>query len=187
MIILYLFISIKIFAPTSCEQISDRILQKTSLTMLSNIILNEFLYALQLQETWDEFIFPEKETPLSCVNEIGAMGLWQIMPKTLRGLGYKGSFDKFLHSESLQQEYIKKLLKTNKKYLDVYISGWRDLIDTEIHGITITPSGLLAACHFAGIGGLKKFLDKGYVAKDRNASITHYLKKFGGYNFGLTI
>lgn len=186
-ILLYLTISIVMYAPTSKEQILDLELRKTSLLILSNIELDEFLYALQLQETWDTIFRPQKGSALSCVNEIGAMGLWQTMPKTLRGLGYKGSFKKFLHSKNLQQEYIIKLLKTNKIYLDVYIPNWKDLIDKEIRGITITASGLLAACHFAGVGGLKKFLRTGYNAFDGNSYITHYLKKFQGYEFGLTI
>lgn len=186
-ILLFLSISIKMFAPTSKEQLLDVELKKTSLLILSNIDLDEFLYTLQLQETWDTIFEPQKGSALSCVNNIGAMGLWQTMPKTLRGLGYKGSFEKFLHSKNLQREYVIKLLKTNKKYLDKYIPNWHDLIDTKIHGVTITPSGLLAACHFAGIGNLRKFLRSGYNAFDGNTYITHYLKKFQGYEFGLTI
>ena len=51
----------------------------------------------------------------------------------------------------------------------------------EINGIQLTRSGMLAAAHLVGPGGLKKYLRSGgkNIPKDgNNTSIETYLKKF---------
>ena len=54
-----------------------------------------------------------------------------------------------------------------------------------INGIKLTRSGMLAAAHLVGPGGLKKYIRSGgkNIPKDGNdTSIETYLKKFGGYD-----
>jgi len=75
-----------------------------------------------------------------------------------------------------------KLLKKNKKYLNFYCKNYKKFIGKELHGVTISYSGLLACLHLAGIGNVKKFLTKGYNATDGNASVKSYMNEFKNYN-----
>ena len=55
----------------------------------------------------------------------------------------------------------------------------------QIAGVTITESGILAAAHLSGPGGVKKFLRTNGKGRSRDAygsSVKGYLKRFGGYD-----
>lgn len=49
--------------------------------------------------------------------------------------------------------------------------------------VTVTPSGLLAACHLVGVGSMKKALASGKPAYDGNrVQAAEYMKLFGDYD-----
>ena len=58
-------------------------------------------------------------------------------------------------------------------------------VGTNVGGIKITESGILAAAHLAGAGNVKKYLKSGGTIVFSDAfgtSIKNYLKKFSGYD-----
>lgn len=77
----------------------------------------------------------------------GALGLYQFMPKTLRGLGYKGSFQDFLSDPNLQTSYMRKFTEQNAKALGI-----------DINNMTSQQAGYLAAAHYGGVGGARKIM-----------------------------
>lgn len=77
----------------------------------------------------------------------GAMGLYQFMPKTLTGLGYKGSFNDFLKNPQLQRQYMDKFTQQNAKQLGINIKT-----------MNLQQAGILAAAHYGGVGGARKLM-----------------------------
>ena len=122
------------------------------------------------------------------VNSIGAIGLYQFMPSTLKRLGYDyvtleafkddpGIFDR-------QEQYnaLKQLILLNKIDLIPYVN----FIGDTIKGIEITKAGLLGGMHLGGIGAVSLFLlSDGLIDKSDNngTKISSYIKTFGIYEF----
>ena len=69
-----------------------------------------------------------------------AMGRYQIMPKTLRGLGYDTTEEDFLADRRLQDEAMRKLLESNAKVLGLDIND----------GISDEEKAALIATHYGG-------------------------------------
>ena len=114
------------------------------------------------------------------------MGLYQFKQSTLERLGFYGitpeEFEKNpnIFPIELQEEALKALIKTNATDLKEIFN---DYIGQTIKGVKITKSGLLAAAHLAGVGGVEKFLKEDKNPKDKNGtSVACYLKKFENYN-----
>lgn len=83
-------------------------------------------------------------------------------------------------SEAEQDVAMLRLLKYNQKILKNYIEQYTG--DT-INGVYITESGILAAAHLAGCGGVKSYFDNNYISSDDyGTKITKYLIKFSGYD-----
>jgi len=92
------------------------------------------------------------------------------------------SNEDFLNTPYAQEVATNMLLQKNRGYLKSY--NLLKYVGTEISGIKITESGLLAAAHLVGIGGLKKALESGDLTsvKDGNGTTAaSYMKWFGGY------
>lgn len=106
---------------------------------------NKYLSSIMQQESAGKYNVVNKSS--------GAMGLYQFMPKTLRGLGYQGSFQDFLNNPQLQTSYMRKFTEQNAKSLGININ-------------TMTPqqAGFLAAAHYGGVGGARKIMsgNRGY-------------------------
>lgn len=136
----------------------------------------------------DLYIFLEKiskkesNNRLKVISKNGHIGKYQFSPKTLRWLGYN-DHDKFLNSSDLQDEVMIKYLKKNQKILRRQIQKWDN---KKINGKTITESGILAAAHLVGPGGVIEFFKTMEEVSDGNGvKITEYLFKFSGYNLVL--
>lgn len=124
----------------------------------------------------------ESNNRLRVISKTGHMGKYQFSPKTLRWLGYD-DHDKFLNSSDLQDEVMIKYLKKNQKILRRQINKWDN---KKINGKTITESGILAAAHLVGPGGVIEFLKTMEEVTDGNGvKVTEYLFKFSGYNLTL--
>jgi len=119
-----------------------------------------------------------------------ALGRYQFLPSTLRFLGFKGiSYWEFkknpdIFPEETQEQAMKALLKYNEKTLKKYINKYEGV---EFAGIVITKSGILAAAHLAGAGGVMKFFRTGgkYNPDDGYTYLSDYLKEFSNYKVNL--
>ena len=120
------------------------------------------------------------------INQIGCMGKWQISPGTLRQMGYghitpqRFRLNPDIFPEELQHEILLALLKSNEMALKDYFF----YCGQTIKGVEITKSGILAAAHLGGAGGVKRFLLTmgGVNRQDVNGtSIKDYLREFSCY------
>lgn len=117
------------------------------------------------------------------VNTYGYMGRYQFGKATLKGLGYNVTQEEFLNDPELQEDAMNELLLHNRKKLRRFIDKY---CFTEVDGVVITESGILAAAHLAGQGNVKKYFRKGYEFKDGYGTrLTSYLKTFSGYQLDL--
>jgi hypothetical protein len=127
--------------------------------------------------------YRESSNRYDVVNQYGYMGKYQFGKSTLKGLGYNISKEEFLSSPDLQEEAIRKLLKSNKKILKKQIKKFDGKL---VNGILVTESGLLAAAHLVGPGNVKKWVRNGKMSEDGNGvKLTEYINTFNGYNLNL--
>ena len=125
--------------------------------------------------------FKESGGSYSTVNTLGYMGKYQFGALTLRHFGIYDS-NYFLSSPAVQERIFTKYLRYNKKALKKYIKKYEG---KNVAGIKVTESGILAAAHLAGSGGVRKFLRSNGRKSSKDAygsSVKHYMKKFGGYD-----
>lgn len=125
--------------------------------------------------------FKESRGNYFTVNDLGYLGKYQFGAETLKLLGvYNPEF--FLYTPELQEKAFLANSERNKWILRKDIARF---VGKEIHGITITESGILAAAHLAGPGSVKKFLRSfgDYNFSDAyGSSISSYMKRFSGYD-----
>lgn len=138
-------------------------------------------------ETHEEFLEAigkqESENDYTAVNPYGHLGRYQFNMVTLGDIGIHTDEDTFLETPSMQEKAMRALLRRNRKILESVIQAYEG---TLIEGIQITESGILAAAHLAGAGGVKKFFNEGRDLQDKNgASISYYLTQFSGYSLDL--
>jgi hypothetical protein len=154
----------------------------------------------------DSLYYYESGNNWRIINAIGCMGLPQFMGSTLAWLGYEGitpaAFrrDPGIFPVELQNKAFEDYVKVNWNALKAF----EPYIGTMINGTVITKSGLLAACHLAGVRNVQKYLlangreihidgwviklNTGHIgirhnaADINNTSISDYIKKFSGYN-----
>ncbi len=142
---------------------------------------NTFANGLSFEEWKEALAFKESKGKYGIVNKLGYMGKYQFGKATLRGLGVNDSIS-FLEDELLQEKTFIKYVKYNHKQLEPYIKKYSG---KTIGGVHVTESGILAAAHLSGAGGVKKFLTSGGATGKRDAfgtSIRSYMAKFGGYD-----
>ena len=125
--------------------------------------------------------FKESQGNYFKVNTLGYLGKYQFGASTLELLGvYNPSY--FLNNPTLQERAFIANLERNKWILRreilLYQNRW-------VGGVLVTESGILAAAHLAGPGGIQKFLRSGGTFNKADAygtSIGKYLRKFSGYD-----
>ena len=148
----------------------------------------EFKNALAFRESGNRLLVP---------NSIGAIGLYQFMPNTLKDLGYshinKNSIDSISFSKTVQDEILEKKINNDLKLLTYqwfrgsysidYVSRY---VGTTMYGQEITLAGILAACHIGGTMGTIRFLDSNGSKNPSDiygTSIKSYLLKFSKYTY----
>lgn len=125
--------------------------------------------------------FKESQGKYTVVNSLGYLGKYQFGKTTLQRFKIYDT-QKFLKNPELQEKAFVALCKVNKWILRKDI---RRSVGKTINGIKITESGILAAAHLSGAGNVKKFLRSNGSERFSDAygaSISLYLKSFGGYN-----
>jgi hypothetical protein len=182
LITIMLYPPLQLYAPIMAKTSDTRVSSENQINF-HELELQSFLDTLAFHETKDSTYYPWKgfKSPWVVVNNKGAKGRWQIMPIAFADIGYKGTTKQFLNSRELQKECVIKVMKRNKLYIKYYIPDYQKYIGKKRFGVKITFSGMLAASHLAGVGGLKEFLRKGTNATDGNESVRSYLYKFQGY------
>jgi hypothetical protein len=177
-------LTFKLFAP-SIPNLNWEIIIKEFKIRQEQQQLLQLAIEIKSVETWHDSLNYKRGNPYKKVNGIGALGAYQFMPATLRWLGYKGTIKYFLSNPALQTQYMLKLINHNRLVLSKksyrYGITPTNYIGRTIKGVEITMSGLIAASHLSGAGGVQKFFAIGHNAKDRNGTTTaHYLNKFKG-------
>ncbi|WP_438963188.1 peptidoglycan-binding protein LysM [Nonlabens sp.] len=130
--------------------------------------------------------FKESQGKFWKINSLGYMGKYQFGMTTLETLGVTDSL-KFLRSPRLQERVFIKNLKYNHEILEPYIEKYTG---QKIGGVYITESGILAAAHLSGPGGVKRFFKTKGRKANRDAygtSIKTYMTRFGGYDMSEVI
>lgn len=126
--------------------------------------------------------FKESQGRYHIKNTLGYMGKYQFGESTLSTLRIFNP-DYFLYSSKLQEEAFKANCSYNKWLLRNEIAQH---VGTNIKGIEITESGIIAAAHLAGAGSVKRFLrKKGKTKRIVDAygtSIEQYLIRFAHYD-----
>jgi len=181
-----------------------------SITALSNPKMDAYydkLYAEEQLETLNtqnkEFkeALGHRESSMrpEIINGIGAMGIWQFMPYTLKDLGLghitpnKFRLQPDIFPVELQEyaldlkiERDLKLLTHQWWRLDNSVNYIDKYVGKEFYGVKISLAGIIAASHIAGAGGVIKFFDSAgfYNPQDvNNTSLLHYLREFSEYGY----
>ena len=144
--------------------------------------LDNLIDSIAYEETGDSKLYPHC---WDTINYLHMYGRFQFSKIALIDIGVdttKASLTYFLRHHKFQRTCMKNLLKRNLIILNMYVD-YKPYLGTQINGITITLSGLLAACHLGGGGAVKAFL---YTKGKTNASGGHdsigdYISKFGNY------
>ncbi len=130
--------------------------------------------------------FKESQGKYGIVNSLGYMGKYQFGMTTLRHFGVNDSMT-FLQSPKLQERIFVKNLRYNHNLLEDYIAKYDG---QKVGGVRVTESGILAAAHLSGVGGVKKYLNSEGSGRSRDAygsSVRGYMKKFGGYDLSRVV
>ncbi|AZQ44130.1 peptidoglycan-binding protein LysM [Nonlabens ponticola] len=125
--------------------------------------------------------FKESQGKYWKVNSLGYLGKYQFGMTTLNQLGVRDSLS-FMRSRKLQERVFLKNIRYNHKQLQDYIDRYEG---QTIGGVEVTESGILAAAHLSGVGGVKKYLRTNGRGRSRDAygsSVRGYMKRFAGYN-----
>ena len=125
--------------------------------------------------------FKESQGNYFTTNTLGYLGKYQFGIGTLQLMGVYNATH-FLNNPVLQERVFQTNVARNKWILRKDINRF---VGKRIGGIEITESGMLAAAHLAGAGNVKKYLrtyGEHNVADDYGTNITHYMKKFSGYD-----
>ena len=170
-----------------------------------SVLINDFNIDVSTSDTrlpFESFIdaigFMESSNNYQAVNAWNYLGRFQFGTLALQDIGYKDqngnwtntanalgiySDQDFLNNSNVQDQAMNALLKKNWGYITYYKLD--EYVGTTMNDITITESGLLAAAHLVGVGGLRKALNSGDLsgAADGNGTTAlKYMTKFGGYN-----
>ena len=125
--------------------------------------------------------FKESRGDYCTVNTFGYLGKYQFGESTLELIGIHNP-NYFLEDPILQERAFLLNTSRNKWVLRRDIKRYSGRY---VGGVRITESGILAAAHLAGPGGVKSFLRSGgenQFSDGFGTSIKSYLKKFSGYD-----
>jgi len=125
--------------------------------------------------------FKESQNNYFRVNTLGYLGKYQFGRTTLELIGINDT-KHFLNTPELQEKAFIANTERNKWVLRKDIKRFAG---KRINGILVTESGILAAAHLAGPGGVKKYLRSYGITgfEDANGtSIRYYMKRFQGFD-----
>ena len=143
-----------------------------------------------------ELGFRESSNNYQVVNSFGYMGKYQLGKLALRDIGFLdengawtdaaraygiSSREDFLNSPEGQEAAVRLYHENTYRYIRAL--GLDDYVGSTYCGIPVTESGLLAACHLVGVGGMEKGLTTGRHVYDGNGvSAAVYMELFAGFD-----
>ena len=143
---------------------------------------DNLIYLINDFNGFKEFLgFKESSGSFKSVNKFGYMGKYQFNLNTLKIYKLKSSKN-FINNPELQERVFLINCQRNKWILRKDINWF---VGTEIKGIEVTESGILAAAHLSGPGNVKKFLrsqGKNDLKDAFGTSISNYLDTFKNYD-----
>lgn len=120
------------------------------------------------------------------VQHFYALGKYQFMKSTAYSLGYDINPNDLENTPDHFPEVVQDMLFNRwmeKVEHEIYNRNLHKFIDTNYKSIPITKSGMYAASHLAGVGGLYAYLINNENRNDGNTSVTDYIIKFNNFNF----
>ena len=131
--------------------------------LINNILIyyNKTIYEKQLDMFINYLGYRESGNNWKIVNNANCLGEWQFSELTLRYLGYKHiTAEKFKSDSSIFPRKLQlEILKTYMEINEISLKPYEIYIGSEINGILITKSGLLAGAHLGGVGSVKLFIE----------------------------
>jgi len=161
--------------------------QKREQTKRALCLYSMHEYENQLELFINYLGYKESRNDWTIINTINCFGEWQFTHSTLEYLGYgyitpeNFKRDPSIFPRELQLKVLKILIEVNELSIEQY----DDVIGDTINGIPITKSGLLAAAHLGGVGGIKLFImSNGNIDKEDayGTKISDYIKEFCVYD-----
>ena len=167
----------------AAPEVSNTIVQEKTSSVSSIGHQNVFSPALGKSFTGfkEQLGFKESQNDYFRVNTLGYLGKYQFGKSTLELIGINDA-KHFLNTPELQEKAFIANAQRNKWVLRRDIKRF---VGKRINGILVTESGILAAAHLAGPGGVKKYL-RSYGSNGfedaYGTSIKYYMKRFQGYD-----
>jgi len=124
----------------------------------------------------------ESDGRYDVVNRYGFLGKYQFSPTTINYMGFDVTRDDFLLNPELQDSVMITYMKHNNEYLNEYINRYDGVI---VDGVYLNRATILAGAHFAGAGGMRRFLismGKNTTVDGNGMNITNYIKHFSDIN-----
>lgn len=161
-------------------------LDSTLKDVLSEVkAVDEFMDAVGFRESTDNYC---------AVNTYGYIGRYQFGISALVQTGVCETReeatklrDEFMNSDNpttvwskvSQDKAMLTLMEYHKRSLKNYI---KEYDGTYVNGVHITESGILAAAHLKGTGGVRQYFNSGINSKDGyGTTIESYIEEFAGY------
>lgn len=158
---------------------------EVALPLLAHTVDTNELYTPLLKKDYFGFKaalgFKESRGKYKEVNTLGYMGKYQFGINTLALIGIYDAHE-FLNNPALQEAAFYAYASRNKWVLRREIAQY---VGSTIDGVEVTESGILAAAHLAGPGGVKKYLRSGGnwgVSDAFGTHIKHYMELFSHYD-----
>ena len=148
----------------------------------------------ELKKFLDTLAYSESRSNPRAYNDYGYIGKYQFGYRTRKSCGY--GYIRYwnfvrnpsIWSEAQQDSAMITLLLKNQGHLDSIINIY-DGYQVSVWGrpfspVPVTKSGILAAAHIAGAGGVKAYFARGHNPKDAyGTSLEDYLFRYSGFKF----
>jgi len=184
LLVYVLFVSVSVFAPPLSNEKREEHLEMYRIAEELKIV--QARQAKELKKYLDAIGHSESRNNPEVYNSYGYIGKYQFGYAARKSCGYGHvKFKDFIKdasvwSEKDQEAAMITLMSKNESHLKHVIQKYNG---KEIKGITITKSGILAAAHLAGAGGVKKYFRTGSNPSDAyGTALEDYLLKFSGFN-----
>jgi hypothetical protein len=184
LLVFVLLVSVKLFAPVISNSDEEKLLWNYQRTQSRVRVQKD--NARELSRYLDAIGHSESRNNPKAYNRYGYVGKYQFGFAARKSCGYSEiKFKDFINNPSVwseedQEAAMITLLSKNESHLKNVIHKYNGKV---VKGVTITKSGILAAAHLAGAGGVKRYFRNGSNPRDAyGTGLEDYLFKFSGFN-----
>jgi hypothetical protein len=182
--LVFVLMSVELLAPN----LSDKVVEQYFMSHM--IAQNKLRVQEQRAEELTRYLeaigHSESRNNPKAYNRYGYVGKYQFGFAARKSCGYgEVKFRDFINNPSVwseedQEAAMITLLSKNESHLQDVIHKYNGKI---VKGVTVTKSGILAAAHLAGAGGVKRYFRNGSNPRDAyGTGLEDYLFKFSGFN-----